>query len=98
MFRKLESEKIEKNQKSHFCDNLVPARPEHFWSRGVNNKIQCFEASSCLGKVSTETQTYTQDTLILNKCTLRSTPWPAKFVLSIFCVFDDVVNIETEPI
>ena len=39
MFRNLVGEKIEKNRKSHFCDNLVPARPENFWSRIVNNII-----------------------------------------------------------
>ena len=38
MFRNSGAEKIEKNKKSHFCDNLVPARPENFWARGVNMK------------------------------------------------------------
>ena len=37
MFRNFGDEKIDKKQKSHFCDNSVPARPEHFFSRGVNN-------------------------------------------------------------
>ena len=35
MFRNSGGEEIAKNKKSHFCDNLVPARPENFWSGGV---------------------------------------------------------------
>ena len=37
IFRYSGGEEIAKNYKSHFCDNLVPARPENFWSRGVND-------------------------------------------------------------
>ena len=48
MVRNSGAEKIEKNQKSHFCDNLVPTRPENFWSRGVKKPLtrRSFEISS----------------------------------------------------
>ena len=40
MFRNSGGEKIEKHQKSHFCANLVPARPVNFWSRGVKSHLR----------------------------------------------------------
>ena len=40
MVRNLGGGKIEKNQKSHVFDNLVPARPENLLSRGVKSILE----------------------------------------------------------